>query len=606
MSVRILHIDYCQDQDCIVAADTQGRLHTFDRSLNLLAQSAQEKDRAPLYIIKYHDGYIYARDINACLYQFKVHNLQLEKMILTQEFIPEDISPIPTVSHGLKIWNNKIYIVDGMGCMRIYSHPELKYLGVVETPFEGFFEDIETSKEKHFAVDCAGYLYQGHLEAGKWEICQRIDHGATHRIVRDIVWNRFWITADAHTGVALVSMEGKVLRRLCFTNDDVEWLAFNKDYTHVYIACFDHYLYVFKNSETPELVHKIGPFKFQLKQVIYLDEEHIYVLLESGEVFQVHSDGRILNQSPTGTDCIWDIKPSVGDKDIYYLALESGIVAKARITRESIQVLQRSPYLKMGRIRRLVVLNAQEFIVATSQGYVAKVNFSGDVLWSYSASGIVRDLAECRKRDVVIFVSEKGEVTCLNRFTGFLLWSKRVERPAWAVAVDDEDYFYVGERAQNVGDDRSESTPSVAHLYKGKIQDGQFIGATSFLGNIKRIQFLPGSRLLINGNGDIATRRLCAKTLATEQVWAEWQLNTCEDAKFLNDKLVTITYGYQLNKYSENGNIESSDLCFSDYPKSLLTLSDSEVLVCGRGPFVKVIKLGQEGLEVQKTLESFI
>ncbi|NJL23729.1 MAG: hypothetical protein HC902_00110 [Calothrix sp. SM1_5_4] len=118
------------------------------------------------------------------------------------------------------------------------------------------------------------------------------------------------------------------------------------------------------------------------------------------------------------------------------------------------------------------------------------------------------------------------------------------------------------------------------------------------------MKWLAPDRLLINGGGAVATTVLSWPEMQDVQIWSAWQLNTCESALVYKDRVYTTTYGFQLNTFHVNGQIEESAFPFEDYATSLAIVGDNLLLAGGRGAFLTLFAL-RDGLAQIISLKRF-
>lgn len=71
------------------------------------------------------------------------------------------------------------------------------------------------------------------------------------------------------------------------------------------------------------------------------------------------------------------------------------------------------------------------------------------------------------------------------------------------------------------------------------------------------------------GNGDAKTTVLAWPAFSVIQSWSDWQLNTCEAALIIEDRVFTTTYGFQLNTYDQSGGALESAFPFFDRTSGL-------------------------------------
>jgi outer membrane protein assembly factor BamB len=603
MPKRLLHISTPPSRAFIVGGDFSGILYKFSTALDTLQQSDPLPGKiGALYAITCNDQYVYARDMQGNLIQWDIDTLAIRNILYLSAFcedgLDNETAAIPTVSHGLFLWKDRVLINNPYGDLLQFNSDDLHFIQKTNIKAGAFIESLDTSDEKtHILSDCAGSVWYGHLDNKEFENRIRLDYGPIHSILYDARHNRHWMTTDNHGGFSIVSNHGKRIKRIQITNDDCEWLAMNQDATRVYVACFDHHLYIFDNAqEQPQLIQKIGPFKFQLKQVLHLDADHTYVLLESGELYCIDAKGAIIAQAHTGTNCIWDIVADPAQDNAVLCPLEDGGLAKIsyRATEDGIYHLRveaRRPSFGFGRMRRVKPLADRSFVAGCTNGTVFRANSAGGIEWSYRTNSIIRDVAIDETDNRCVVVNEAGEILQFDLRTGSVIWSEQFEQPLWAVAYYQGDIL-VSERCMSARDEDSQTSIPTANLYQIDAIEKEIKLSVKLSGNIKRIKTLDNGNILINGNGDITAIEYDLANRRPVSSWAAWQLNTCEDVVQMGDYVHTVTYGYQLNTYERSGKIIDSQFSPDNYPKAVYGAKGASgtplLLVAGRGPYISL------------------
>jgi outer membrane protein assembly factor BamB len=588
--------------------------------MNLNLEVVCQSDAMPgrissLYVITCNDEYVYGRDMQGSLIQWRASDLTLLRIVYLQSIGDESDrktnTAIPTVSHGLFLWEDRVLVVSPYGDLLQLNANTLEFIKNTNLPARAFAESFDASVENcHTLSDCAGYVWYGDIDKG-FEHKIRLDYGPIHCLRYDKLHNRHWMTTDNHGGLSIVGLHGDGIHRLELTTDDVEWLTFSDDAKLVYVACFDHYLYIFNNeSKEPQLVSKIGPFKFQLKQVLFVDNNHVYVSLESGEIYRLNSRREIENQSPFGTNCIWDIVQDPNAHNRVFCPMENGSFCHIEYDANEkgmfdLKIIKHYESFGFGRIRRIKALKNGAFIAGCTNGTVLKINSAGGIDWKILTSSIVRDVSISRNEEACVAVNEAGEIIELATETGAVIWREKFEKPLWASCYYGDDILF-SERCRSEKDENLEASVPMAQLYRVNGDTKEIKFAIELSGNIKRIKTLDNGNILINGNGDVTTIEYNLEERKAVKTWSIWQLNTCEDAIQFDDHVYTVTYGYQLNSYKITGEMIDCQFSPDNYPKAVFgkrTLSNIPILlVTGRGPFISLYRLNQGKPEIAQTL----
>jgi hypothetical protein len=339
-----------------------------------------------------------------------------------------------------------------------------------------------------------------------------------------------------------------------------------------------------------------------VKQVIWAESESAFALTESGEIYRLNLRTNQFSKGPTGTNAVWDIKKSASLNSSYWAAFEDGCVREFEIAHCQIQILQETN-LGYGMIRRVIPHPTSGLFILATGGTVAYLNAELEPKWVYKTRPLLREFA-LHGQDLIL-CSETGELSLLDANTGKLRWTRNLELPLWSISIDPSGKnFLVSTRLRYRGDQGQESTPNPAHFMIGDMASGEILKDNPLFGNIKRMTWLSTDRLLINGNGQIATSLLRWPELDTLKTWSAWQLNTAEGLAVYEDRIFTTTYGYQLNTFDINGEILESAFPFEDYATSLLVTGNDLLVAGGRGAFLSLFAI-RNGLPVAISTRRF-
>lgn len=594
MKGRILHVNYNPHKACLYAGDNRGTLFQLGKTLKIEAFCTKPLHSRGLHVLQSHKNKIIARDTVGNIISWNADHMSLEQFIVSEHLSTEatqEKQPMPVPSSALAIWNDKFLTINACGHIIVLDQ-DLALEQLYDFNSEAFSESINVETNLHLVGDCAGNIWFGSFDEGVFVKKMRTNYGNVHVIRYDHRHERFWSTTDTFGGIFIFDKNGTVLHKIRMTVDDVEWLVFNEDCTKAYIACFDHYLYVYDNTQTtPSLVRKIGPFKFQLKQVLYVDVNHIYVLLESGEVYHLNGENYQIENQAFGTNCIWGIDKDPNHQQEFYCALESGQVAKVKVEFSAMHSPQSkflfvSKDFAFGRIRRVLPLANNMFLAITTAGVVFKADLHNHIEWKVALNGICRDIDINQSGTECIVGNEAGELVCIAIDTGKILWMRNLKFPIYSVCYDYLGGIYVGERT--LSDLMEEDS---VWLYIFDADEGKLLDKLDIAGYCKRMRRLPNGRLLINGNGAIGAQIIDMKTRKILCSFNEWLLNTTENAIVVDDYLYALTYGYQINTYCiSKGEIIDSQMTPEDYPKAIvcIDLNDKKILAVGGRTFLSL------------------
>ncbi|MDP5274844.1 hypothetical protein [Chengkuizengella axinellae] len=590
MRERIQNI-HIVNENYIVAGGRKGQIYLLDSNLNIVKQSRNIDLNNPIYKIVSTSDFIFTKDNAGNIVKWDIDSLEPLDILISSEYkdesgLHEDDLAVSSPNHALEIYNNKLYSSNGYGQILELDLEELSVERILDPNKESFTEYIcSDKKDVHVLSDFRGWLYKGSLDTGIFEKAIRIDDGPVHCVKYDKKHDRFWGTTDNRYGITIVDGNLENAEHYSITNDDVEWITFNKDYSLAYVACFDHYLYIYSNKNKQiQLKNKIGPFKFQLNQVCYVNDETIYVVLESGEVYQVNgTTGNIMSSIGNG-NCIWGMDEHPDHPEKVYCALEDGSVSVVcyesdRYNSIKIKEVERFHY-SFGRIRRSIPLKDSGFIAISTNGTVFRADASGDILWHKQLKGICRDVAYFENR--VLVGTEDNYAMEMSLDSGEMIAEFSLELPVWAVCYDLKGNLILGMRRKMI-----------------RVLDAntkELITNIELLDNIKRFRVLNNGNILVNGPEGIV--ELNASTWKVEKRWAEWVTTTCENAIVDGNYVYGITYSSALISYNYHDSISSNFLDIqnvSDYPKGMVIQKGKDgtsvLLVGGRGPYINAYRL---------------
>jgi hypothetical protein len=599
MKTRILHI-YCDHvDDFIYAGDHRGILFKLNKELQIVEFSHNSINSSGIHILTANEQNLYARDTAGNLLVFARANLAEERLILTEHYNSGDVvnkPAMPTPSNGLLIFNDELIITNARGELIVLDINDYSLKRTFCFNQDAFNECINVEGSSHMVSDCLGYIWHGNLINGQFSKLFRADYGNVHHLVYDRQHSRYLATTDTCNGICIFSEDGEQIQYLTVTNDDVEWLAFTNDYTQLFIACFDHYLYVYENKLTPLFMKKIGPFKFQLKQVIVDQANQIFVLLESGEIFKVSADLEIYEKFIFGTDAIWYLEASKTNRNDLVASLESGRVAIYKVLTNTINQVHITKSFNFGRIRRTIEIK-DGYVAITSLGYVFKFNLDNHVLWTFFRAGIWRDISLSPNEEQAVVCNENGELFMLNLNDGSVINKVTFAKPLWAVNYFNTDIILVGTRS-NCSESLKQTCAEVqaqSFLYKLRAMDLTVIDKKTAEGNFKRIRKLSEHQALINGNGTILVSILEVDSFTFAPKYHQWLLNTPEDAHLHASNVYVATYGYQLNTYDQKTyEIVDSQFTTEDYPKTIAIIPEYRKLVVGGRGFISLYDISEQ------------
>lgn len=569
-----------------MAGTNRGTILRLNPALEVEASSDPAYNLNAIFAIAFDDRFIYGREITGKVARWRKDSLTFDKMIDLSFWNDDDAANFPNVSHFFHIHEDHLYVAMPSGKIGKIRLSDFSLVSISKTATIALVEDAVTTPTEDVAVDFLGHLYRGRLD-GEMKQVMRLSHGATHQLVFDQKHQRYWCTDDFHCGLAIFNMQNpEEIQRLYLTKDDVEFMSFNSDQSELLVACFDRYIYRLRNDKEPQIIGRIGPLKYQITTVLWIESDTAIALTEAGEIYRLHIESGEMAVSRTGTNAVWDLKKSKIEDDVYWAAFEDGYVREILVKENEIQT-RRQKNLNCGMIRRILPqADGTLFAIATA-GTILKLTEDLEIIWTSESTPLLRDMTVYEDR--LLVCGESGELICLDTDSGKKRWTRDLGEPLWAVTITpDGRQFLVAHRMNDRGDQGTTSTRTPAHLIIGDLKTGEVHIRFPVFGNIKKFTWINNEQFLMNGNGDVGASLVELKTLQTVKRWSEWQLNTCEAAIIAGDKVLTSTYGYQLNTYSINGEMIESAFPFEDYATSLALTSHNKILAGGRGAFLSL------------------
>ena len=165
-----VHFFYDKKRERVLAGDYQGIVYALDKELNIIKQSDPLKNGKGLYVLIADEEKIYARDASGNLIVWDAETLEAKDFLfmehLTDEKLKnEDSAPVPTVSHSLTFWKDKLVITNPHGQLVFLNKETLALEKIHYLNNDAFFEAINTEQDLHILTDCIGHLWTGRLGA---------------------------------------------------------------------------------------------------------------------------------------------------------------------------------------------------------------------------------------------------------------------------------------------------------------------------------------------------------------------------------------------------------------------------------------------------------
>jgi outer membrane protein assembly factor BamB len=594
--IRISNLCVDHKSGFLFVSDDRGLVRKLSPELEVLATSPATKFGAFISAIGTDGLNVYTRDIAGTLVKYNAETLQGECNTFTEQIYSERFagaSPAYNPSQTLALHEESVFTTNPFGEVIEFNKVDLNFVRLYTHSSTAMIESIVVDEDgTMYASDVLGGIWALNTSAGCLEYIKppATPYGTSHSLVIDKQHSRLWCSTDNHGGVVILSKNGNDDQLLKFTDDDVEEIVFSHDGEFAYIACFDHYVYKYKNHKTPELVAKFGPFKFQLAHIEIGSENTIFISLESGEVYCLNCESGEVLAERFGTDAIWGIELSDVDGEAY-AALESGGVLRIRLdeTAENRVALSYSLLVKdlgMGRVRRATPIDSVRLVCITTAGSVICLDrHDGRVLWFTQLEGILRDMCQASDQTSVFVCSEKGVLTKVRIVDGHVISQWIWSRPLWCIASNNAGKLIVGQRSLN-----SKGDINIVDEDSMKI-----IHSVALEGNPKRIRILDSHTAIVVGNGEFYIRTLKVQSGTWEKVLNKWVFNTVENALIFNNRIYGITYGQQLVSFDcETSEVKSVQFNTESFPKGIASFSSKfgsgGYLVIGGRDFLSIFR----------------
>lgn len=585
---RIQNLNYSKENNILIASGRQGGIYSFDLNLSCIAASPRSGNNIPISAILEKNGYVFTRNILGTIQRWRLPYLEPTDALYSETIQgrndDEMEETVRSVSHGLAYWNDNIYAISGTGQLLELDLEDLKVRRIFNPSAESFIESIEVSKDElHLLSDFSGWIWHGHLSDGDFKKLTRIDAGPCHHLAYDRLHNRYWATTDNQGGFVLIdgkSLEAKLIR---MTTDDVEWIDFDATGKTAYVACFDHYLYIYNNEfEEPKMQAKIGPFKFQLKQVISVGV-FIFVLLESGEIIKIDENGSIILSSTWQGNCIWGLTPDTVNNSNYYCSLEDGSIRQIEVDCDKVGIISlretKGLFFPYGRLRRVLSLPDGDLIAISTSGVVFRTTANGYVIWENHFFGIGRDLSLHPNGLRLAVANESGEAQEIDIRNGLVIRRFNTGEPTWSVCYLEDGRLLLGLRRRKI------------YVYdENSIEP---INALEFIDNVKGIRQLKNGRICVNGPGGITLYN--PTSLSPIRSYSDGITTTCESVACTDSQVFAVSYDLSLNTFDyDSSELLDQQFPFFDFPKVIHFHqgdSMSLLLAAGRGPCLTAFRL---------------
>ena len=584
--MRILSLTFEKKDRTLFASTNRGTVLRYARDMSISNSSDPVYDLQSINVIIIHNNYIFGREITGKLVQWHKVTLVVLKIVDLNNWLDDGIARVPNACHGLAIWRNKLYVSMPSGQVGRFDPMTLKFEWISDYQTASNIECFDfTDDDFHVATEFTGKLYAGHIDLEMKAVGQ-LSKAVIHRIVYDKIHSRYWATDDYFCGITIFDKKSlDEPLRLKLTHDDVEYIDLSHDHQLALVSCFDRYVYVLENRETPQLKTRLGPFDYQVIQTLWRDENSCFVLTESGALYVVEVRKNEIVRHVEPQNCIWDLQPCVQNPFELWASCESGTLKKLKIESRHLALIYETQ-LALGPLRRLIPFSATQVYVLSMSGIVALFDVETGLVWQHQAAPLLRDFTLAQNQ--LFICGENGDLVCLNGSDGQVVWTKTFDLPLFSISAHpSENQLIVSEKL--VADKDTFACDN--RLLVVRCENGEVIRSTVLRGNVKSITWINDFKFLVSGNGNVHAKLIDWPSLSELQLWDKFQVNTAERIKPLGDFVHTTTYGYQLNSYSFDGSIVDAAFPFEDYATALIAVGKDTLVAGGRGGFLSSFKV---------------
>lgn len=603
---RVVRLQYLDDVG-LLCTDVVGRLHVLDDDLALVRSSQAVADLGPGYVVAVAPPWVVTKDPYGSLARWSLETLDLVDFVEGRELrdeatLLEGEEPSPAIHRGIAVWRDKVYTNNGYMQLVVLDLESFRVERIVPSPADSVpIEWICTEHpDVHAVSDKSGRLFLGSLDTLEFPQLLRLDEGTNlHRVRYDRRFDRFWVTQDSGeegnfnvaNGVVTVLPDGTVEDMARFARDDVEFLAFSRDYSRVYTGGFDGVLHIFDNSERKLRIERnIDRFSHQLIDLALGPEGELFLLSQDGEIVKLSPEGEFLGRAPFRRQCVWDIRPSVEDPATLYCATDDGVAvlrAEGLSDPKTFHVRLAAHHVTGFGFSRRVVPVPGGWLAVTRDERVFRSDADGRIQWSRELEMRAHTAAVDAECSRVLLATNLGGIE-LDAGSGDEL--RRLAAPdglpVWCGTYQPDGGPVLGTRNGLI----CAFDPS-----------GEPRWAVDTENYPKRI-WVDGDSVFVTGGGGLKEIALDGSGIVRR--WSELLNNTCENAVVIDGRVYIGTYGSQLAWFEyESCEVLGMVERLLDFAKGVTCVRTESgepfLLVGGRGGFVTTYRIGEDGVPLR-------
>ncbi len=597
---RLLRIEYHAQHQVLIASDVKGRVHKFDQQLNLVQSSPVTSYAHPVNSICLTEKYIFTKDRFGNIGKWGMESLEPldffdgRHICDKSKLFPEE-KPSLSPNRGIRVFNGKLFTSNAYNQFVVLDEETFEVLDIRDSPSKTFIDCICTEHpDVHAMTDVNGKIFIGNIETNEWPVEQVVDTMVVHGIAYDKRHDRFWTTQDGgigddrfvRTGVTVIEKDGSGFKEFKVSTEDNEFIAFSPDHRTLFVGGFNGTISVFDNTDKQFRLKKVlGPMGFQIIHGAVVDEDQLYVLLQTGDVIRLNGDGEEVCRAEHSNLCVWTMEPHPKDDSLLYLGTDQGVslIKYGNGEYGSIQIDQIAKHVHgFGVTKDVKPLPDGSYVCISRNGNVIKADEQGSIQWFRQVLGIPRGIALNRDYDRCLVSTDAGTVWELDLDDGCVIDQIEVGAPSYGCIYTDD-----GQRVVSV------DKHSQIRFYPADSQ--QMLGAIKdFSYRIKRMIRASNGGIFVTGPDGVF--ELDVENMAIKKQFGEHLVSTKENMVLINGYVYAGGYGYQIGSYRyETGQTVDLKETEPDFTKAFAARQQKDqlpiLLVGGRGGFINAYKI---------------
>jgi outer membrane protein assembly factor BamB len=574
-------------------------VHKFDENLQLVQSSPVVSYDRPINSLCVTERYIFTKDRFGSIGKWDADSLiPLDfydgKSICNRSDLFDGEVPSPTPNRGITYFNGQIYTNNAFNQMVVLNAETFEVVDIRKSPSSTFIDCICTDHPQvHAMSDVEGNLYIGNLELYDFPIIRKIDENVVHCVIYDKRHDRFWTTQDGglgddncvRTGVTTIEKDGSGFKEYKLSHEDNEFIEFDPDHRYLFAGGFNGKISIFDNEKKEFCLKKIiGPLEFQIIHAAIVSKDQFYVLLQTGDLLCLNSEGQEICRAEYTNKCVWTLEPHPNDDSLLYAGTDQGValVRYQSSKFDLISIEQIDHHLHgFGIIKDVKPLDDGSYIAISRKGNVFKVSDTGAIEWHRDLLGIPRGIGINHAFDRCLVSTDEGTVWELHVKNGAVIDRMPVGSPSYACAY--------------AADGRRVITASAGRMVKVYAANThEILGSINFKFRLKRLIRASNSEIFVTGPDGMFELDLTNYT--RRRSFGDYLVSTKENGVLCDGYLYVGGYGYQLASYRYfDGQIVYLEETLPDFTKAFAARIPDDgppiLLVGGRGGFISAYRL---------------